>query len=53
MLSFTRVVLVVVCLHRNRTVTKEEVGTRELSCTVIGMKMLFVGKRTLWDCTLD
>ena len=42
MLSFIRVVLVMVSLQSNRTLTKTEVNIREWGIAVTGLAMLFV-----------
>lgn len=44
MYSFVRVAKVMVSLHRNRTVTKTEVDTREWGIAVTGLIMLLIGR---------
>lgn len=50
MLSFIRIIMVIVSLHNNRTLTKTEVGARECGIAMMGLTILLVGR--IWK-TLD
>jgi len=49
MFLFIRVVMVMVYLHRDKTLTKTEVSTRDYGITVIGLDMPLFRGMWIWD----